>query len=246
MFFLPISGHAVSLRPPGGIEELRLTEASDAGVSTGLTLASSCALLPPDSPAWPDLPLADLHAALLALRRLLEGDDLVSEVRCVSCKEKVDLSFSITGYLQAHAPGKVRGLKAAGDGWFQTGSVVFRLVTVADAIAASGSADPETYLRSVCVRTGSANRAEAAMRKIAPLLSGELAGQCPECRSAVTVWFDPVAFVLAELRDRAAAVYRDVHLLASVYGWSESQILQLPRLRRERYVEMIDASGGPA
>ena len=249
MFLLPISGHAITLRAPGGCDELSLAEAADVDLSTAVAVIGSAASKRDHAMApWPELPLADLHAVLLALRRLLEGDRLVSEALCTACAEKVDLSFSITEYLEAHAPKRVRGVIASVEpGWFDYGSAAFRVVSVADAIAASRSPDAVSFLRAACVRSTDAKgfrRAESAMRAIAPLLSGELAGRCPECRAEVAVWFDPVSFVLSEMRHRAAGVYRDVHLLASAYGWSELHILHLPRSRRERYVEIVESAGG--
>jgi len=245
MLVLPVSRRAVVLRAPGGSHELSLAEAADPGTAAVAELLLDLAAPADGEPLnWYAMPLADLQAALLGLRRLLEGDRIVSEIRCEACGAPVDLSFSIAEYMTAHAPRRVRGAVAEDD-WYRIGSVRFRFPTVADRIAASASPKPEETLRLACVQGAGPDvrRAENALRRMCPLLADLLSGVCPECRRPVSVWFDPVTFVLAEMRERAAFVYRDIHLLASAYGWSETQILELPRARRMRYVELLETGG---
>jgi hypothetical protein len=58
--------------------------------------------------------------------------------------------------------------------------------------------------------------------------------------------FEIVAFVLRELRDHAAAIYQEVHLLALNYQWPEEHILALPRERRTYYAEALRSQGSAA
>jgi len=51
---------------------------------------------------------------------------------------------------------------------------------------------------------------------------------------------------LRELREQAAFIYEDVHLIAQHYRWSEAEIMLLPRNRRIRYAEMIRQEKGQA
>jgi hypothetical protein len=77
------------------------------------------------------------------------------------------------------------------------------------------------------------------MHALAAPLSGNLAGSCPECLSQLTIHFDVIPFVLREMRDQAASIYQDIHLLALHYKWPEEKIVDLPRKRRLYYAEMI-------
>src|SRR5260370_342236 len=77
----------------------------------------------------------------------------------------------------------------------------------------------------------------AGLERAAPRLAGPVEGVCPSCGEKVSGWFDPGAFVLAELRTRAQTLLEEVHLLASRYGWSEEVILNLPGRRRAAYAE---------
>jgi hypothetical protein len=79
---------------------------------------------------------------------------------------------------------------------------------------------------------------ERALDRLAPSLVDDLAGNCPECGASISMRFDPLRYCLRELADQALSVFEDVHLLASVYHWGESEILALPRRRRAHYAEM--------
>ena len=51
--------------------------------------------------------------------------------------------------------------------------------------------------------------------------------------------FDPLAYMLAELRQAFSGIHREAHELAAAYGWPEGAILALPRSRRRRYASII-------
>ena len=75
------------------------------------------------------------------------------------------------------------------------------------------------------------------MEALAPSLYGRLDCSCHECGRSVALFFNPSSYVLEELARRAASIYDEVHALARSYHWSESEILALPRERRQRYAE---------
>ena len=127
--------------------------------------------------------------------------------------------------------------------------VLFRPPTIADVMAVRGLAEGAEELARRCIRPsvvpGRHRRLiETAMEAIAPSLTHELQGVCPECGAEVTVFFDPRRYCLSELRDRAAFVYQDVDVLARRYHWSEKDILALPQTRRMNYAEAA-RQGGP-
>lgn len=80
------------------------------------------------------------------------------------------------------------------------------------------------------------------MAAMAPPLSGEIGGLCPECGTAIAAVFEPRRYCLRELRERARFIYEDVDLLASRHHWAEASILAMPNRRRQTYVEL--ALGG--
>ncbi len=63
--------------------------------------------------------------------------------------------------------------------------------------------------------------------------------ECPTCDHAWDEIFDIVSFFWAELDAWAHRVLHDVHVLARAYAWSEAEILALPPLRRQYYLELV-------
>jgi hypothetical protein len=62
---------------------------------------------------------------------------------------------------------------------------------------------------------------------------------CPGCDHCWPVPFDMLAYFWSEIHLAARRLLRDVHALASVYGWRESEILALSPRRRRIYLEMV-------
>jgi hypothetical protein len=62
---------------------------------------------------------------------------------------------------------------------------------------------------------------------------------CPSCGHAWQTAFDIAAFVWRELDDWAQRTLHEIHVIASAYGWSEAEILELSARRRQTYVEML-------
>jgi hypothetical protein len=200
-------------------------------------------------------------AIALSIRQAWLGERISTDARCPSpgCLERMDIAFEIPTYLAHHRRRPYSGVGPGQDaGWFELasalqsfrapvsfqGPVSFRLPTIGDLEAAMASADPERCLRERCVRpvtvpAAVARRVSRAMTALAPSLTRAVTVQCPACGGRGQLRFDPVSYSLTELRDAAAGLYEEVHLLASAFRWPEDAILALPRSRRARYAELI-------
>jgi hypothetical protein len=221
-----------------------------------------------DADAWLQLTPTDVDFFILRLRQLMLGDRILSDVRCQApgCKARIDVSFGIDQYLDHHlgARGQTRGRgwiaeSADEPGWFRVkdsrapasrsgAGAVFRLPTAADLrdVATRGDAAAELTRRCIRSELESARlrrAAEAAMEAIAPNLSQDVEGRCPDCAAKIDIHFDPRHYCLRELRDRAKFVYQDVDAIARRYHWSEADILALPHLRRMRYADAARLDG---
>jgi hypothetical protein len=236
MFVLPVSRTAVTLRMPSGHDEVFLAESVGGGVRLRLDVVRRLAV--PARGDWDALPYVDVDAALLALRQFLAGDRLVAEIRCGGCAEWLDVTLSIDEYLRANRP---RAVRAALPVTTPSAGRVLGAVEEHGPDAAESALAAEALKEC---RGQHARRALTQLAKVAPPLSGPVQGTCPHCGASMSGWFDPGAFVLAELRSRAAAVFEDVHRLASCYGWSEDAILAMPGRRRSTYADLIAAGGG--
>jgi hypothetical protein len=62
---------------------------------------------------------------------------------------------------------------------------------------------------------------------------------CPACGHRWLAAFDVMAFLWNEIDTWARRVLRDVHVLASAYGWSEADILSMGAMRRQAYLDLI-------
>jgi hypothetical protein len=258
MFRLPVSKIDVELRHATGAEDMLLLEGSGDVVETSIALVERLARRADggalDAAA---LPVPDVEALLLEMRRRWYGDVIASRGRCPAeeCGAATDVSFRISEYVahrRIRMPANVEPLHEAS--WFQLmgTAVQFRLVTAGDVAAAVQSTNPERELARRTIRSESAQafrrthyKAQKAMEALAPPLSGEIEGRCPECGTAARFWFDAQSYVQREMRYEAEFLYHDVHLLAGRYHWSEEKILSLPSGRRVQYAEMaLRGAGG--
>jgi hypothetical protein len=51
--------------------------------------------------------------------------------------------------------------------------------------------------------------------------------------------FDMLAYFWSEIQMGARRLLREIHVLASAYGWRESEILTLSAARRRAYLELV-------
>ncbi len=252
---LPVSGFAVTLRRLTGVEDILLAEGRAEDPGLALVLVDNLASA--DAPCeWSALPIPDVDAIIVAIRRMALGNRIVAESACVraECGSRVDFAFRLSDYLEHN---RARAKRLAGatvasadeSGWFNlesSGAIAFRVPRFGDLVAAAREADPAESLARRCVRPPTASRRERAragraMAAMAPALSGPIRGRCPDCGAAIEAQFDARVYCLQELCDRARFVYDDVDALASRHHWSESAILELPSERRAQYVERARA-----
>lgn len=69
-----------------------------------------------------------------------------------------------------------------------------------------------------------------------------LAASCPHCRAEIDLGFDAGELVHAEIDGARDRLFREVHLLALYYHWSEAEILAMSSRRRRRYLELLAAA----
>jgi len=72
-----------------------------------------------------------------------------------------------------------------------------------------------------------------------PQADVSLAVQCPACSHNWQMIFDIGLFVCTDLMMTAKRLLREVHILASAYGWSEPDILTLTPARRQAYLNLV-------
>lgn len=249
MIRLPVSGALFELRAPAGADDNLLLELGDGEPGAAVAVLRGLAAPVAGGPAVDDLTLTDIQTLLLRLQQQMFGRTIEAAATCldVSCGAAISVSFDLDDYLDHHAPGNPKGaVPDPRPGWWRLDKhdAAYRLPTASDIEAARHALDGETALRRRCLDpfdmpAAKRRRAERAMARQAPDLSGPLRTKCPDCGAESDVQFDVEHFVLSNLRAHAAFVYEDTHLLALHYHWPEAMILSMPRARRIRYAEML-------
>jgi hypothetical protein len=203
-----------------------------------------------DDDALLELTPAQVDSLLIAGRRLLFGSGVEAVSTCPACGELAEVSFALDDILPDQATTPSPPLQVARN----VREVRFRLPHLADLLEIVGTLDPEAARQALatrCVLTDTAPQAgldddllldlSAWMATADPGAEIDLHMTCPSCKH---VWLEPFViadFLWRELAAWASALLRDVHTLATTYGWFERDILQLSPRRRRMYVEMATA-----
>ncbi len=210
----------------------------------GLLLLSA-ALPETPSESLADWQLGRRNQALAQLRCECFGPHLQGWLRCRNCGEKMEFAMdchSLTGRGTdgeplANEPINVRGCS-------------FRLPTSRDLVRVARGADARTApirLLEFC-RVGGGEfsnwteedeeQVGQAMAMADPMAETLVRVHCPSCDSESDETLDIVAFLWKEIEGRARRLLWEIHVIASVYGWTEKEILSLSDVRRGIYIEM--------
>ena len=237
-------------------ELLRLWERGLANQPVERALALLCATSPEASPeALAQMTIGVRDSLLLRLRERTFGPQLMSTAECPQCRERLEFNFTTSeiavpdaGERQDKFSLDVRGYE-----------VEFRLPTsldlsVVSRVAASDSDLAQRSLLGRCLLSVRQEREEKTiddlpaevveavveeMGRRDPQSDVQLALNCPQCGHAWQLTFDIVSFFWSEIDAWAQRVLREVHQLASAYGWGEEEILSLSAWRRQVYLGMI-------
>jgi len=80
---------------------------------------------------------------------------------------------------------------------------------------------------------------EQRMEALSPKVDLTLGATCPDCQRDFSMPFDLQQFFFGEWQTSRDLLYREVHYLAYHYHWSEEEIMELPREKRRKYIEVL-------
>ena len=80
---------------------------------------------------------------------------------------------------------------------------------------------------------------EQRMEALAPKIDLTLGANCPNCHRDFTMPFDLQQFFFGEWQTSHELLCREVHYLAYHYHWSEKEIMEFPREKRRKYIEVL-------
>lgn len=165
---------------------------------------------------------------------------------CSHCQEKFDFPLDYGAI----------PVKQAGEGYpfadidLSMGTVRVRTPTGADQRAIVSLPDEQDARRElsrrclveqpVVLTDEDIARIETVLEELSPELATRVSARCPECGGNNELEIDPYSC----LGRVDYELLMDIHQLAVFYHWSETEILDLPRWRRKKYLSMIDRSRG--
>ena len=204
-----------------------------------------------DERSFAAMPVGRRDAALLDLRVRLFGDSFNGLTTCPTCGGEIELTFDASEVVRdgnVNADPRVR----------EAGYEIVVRTPASEHLAAIESMTDLDAARAALLRsciTSAVHDGErvdpeelpadviecivARLAELDPQADVALELTCPECMNAWREPFDIVTYFWTEVSVAAKRLLGEVHELASAYGWSESDILQLSAARRSAYLEMV-------
>jgi uncharacterized protein (UPF0212 family) len=225
-----------------------------------ILLTTACPEVPPEELA--KLSIGQRDNLLLTLREWTFGSQVSSVAICPGCGDRLELSFNVADIRVAPASELTETFSLSVADY----EVQFRLPNSLDLMAitsqmsASGdaphnnAATTQQALLERCLLAASShgeerpitelpsNVIDAVLERMAqadPQADVQLALSCPACRHQWQSVFDIVSFFWSEMNAWAYRILREVHILASAYGWREADILAMSPYRRQLYLKMV-------
>ena len=214
--------------------------------------------------AFPEKTLTELaswsigrrDAYLLSLREITFGVKLNSFATCPQCQENLEFSLN-TKDLRIIDP---NNLTESDCHQFTSESLElqFRLPNTLDLTAVMKAEDEITaslQLAKRCLLEANLEGKEISYEQLPATAIAQLNQQlteadsqaeilldltCPVCDRLWQVLFDIVDFFWRELSNQAQRLLQEVHALAKVYGWQESEILGMSAVRRQYYLNLAE------
>lgn len=191
-------------------------------------------------------------ARLMELREQFFGRTFSGVTACPACAEEIELTFD-ADEVRCDGGEAPQSFALAASGY----DLELRLPQTADLASitsATSLAEARAALFTRCVvraaRDGASvdagslpaeviDAAAAAMAELDPQADVTLEVTCPSCAHVWLEPFDVSTFLWTEVAATARRLLREVHQLASAYGWSEHDVLTLSPARRNAYLEML-------
>jgi hypothetical protein len=189
------------------------------------------------------LHLGERNRLVLQARALLFGERMTGLFDCKSCLAKVEFEVPYLALVQSPTPA-MKSVQVEGDGF----QIVAKLLTVGDLESSAGASSPRSVLFEKSLEQGKweEHQFEAVVAKTGeslavadPLAHISFDLECPTCGQKSSPRFDPWTYLWEELVVWAHRLFDQVHVLASAYGWTESEVLSLPASRRMAYLQRV-------
>jgi hypothetical protein len=214
------------------------------------------AVYPQELPdALTGLTIGRRNAELLVLRDQLFGSEMAGVAVCSNCGGRLDLALNTRELLAARGP-EPEAEESLSVGRYELRFRDPNSQDLALSLECKNAEEAEERLLGRCLLSAQRDGAPVECGELPPevldalsdqmasrdsLADIQLAVSCPSCNHRWRAAFDIASFLWSEIDSLAARLLRDVHTLASAYGWHEKEILALSPGRRQFYLASLSA-----
>jgi len=194
-----------------------------------------------------DWSLEKLDAYLYNLRCQIFGNDFLNISSCPSCKESLEWSFEFgqLGLPDYEDTQKSYTFK------YELATVEYRLPNTEDLLKSKSGFDGQTCILSVIEGNKRSLsdlsddllvnlQKEIEHNSLYTTLSFELS--CDACNHKWNEPFEIVPYFIKEIDAYSQKLLNQVHLMSSVYGWEENNIIEMNPKKRNYYLNLISSS----
>lgn len=204
----------------------------------------------------------DRDALLLHLRYLMYGERIQSVIKCpeADCEEKMNLEFNVNDILVPPNKKMKKIYERNIDANSRSYKVKFRLPTGADqeAIARLAQRNPVTAAKLLlrrCIKDIRKNGSKIKLKNSLPVSLAQSLSErmseldpqadillnltCPSCQHSFLANFDIGDYFFKELVADSHQLFREAHVLALYYHWSETDILGMSSSKRRMYLRFL-------
>jgi hypothetical protein len=199
------------------------------------------------------LPLGQRDSVLIDLREQLFGERLTGIAKCPNCACDFEITFETSSIRANCASNDVFNTEIRSkDGSYYR--IELRPINSRDLIESKGDRnlilerciiainskkDKDEIKQFISESADLINECTRALTECDPQADIQLEFYCSECKLTWDAPFDIASYLWREIETWAKRTLREIHLLASTYGWTEQQILELTPRRRRSYLEMV-------
>ncbi len=188
------------------------------------------------------LPVGRRDRKLIRLRTKMFGADVDCNCDCEKCGSRIEIRFDLTALPDdTEVPDHIA--VEYGESNFS-----FRLPgtgDVAEIMGISPTRRAEALVQQCALETlpeplprDLVSKASSTFEAVDPDAEITLQMTCPECGVGSAALFDIGVHFWQDICRSVRRILREVHYFASAYGWTEAQVLAVPRYRRQEYLRL--------
>lgn len=183
------------------------------------------------------LPVALIDRLVAHLYIELYGPEAECQVDCSSCHEKYEFALDLHDLMAFQDEARERPDESGS--WATIDGRRVRAPQLRDLRHAN---DPDFGARFMVEGDYDADPkvVDDLLERVAPILTLDLQAVCPSCAATQAVRFNLAHYLSHRLLDDRKFLLREVHLLASTYQWSQSEILNLSQVDRRALAAMVE------